>query len=68
MHVLSASICISLMFLSLCISTPQGKLEAASVTSLQPLCFVVEEAKGSDNPAVIQEEAVSRELRNLSLQ
>lgn len=54
MHILTALICISLMFLSLYITTPQGKLEASSVNSLQALCFIWEEAKGNDDSAVVR--------------
>lgn len=42
-HILSALVCILLMFLSLCICTFQGKLEDASDSCLQDLCFILEE-------------------------
>lgn len=44
MHILTALIYLLLMFLSLCISNLQGKVETASVNSLQALCFILEEA------------------------
>lgn len=54
MHILTASISISIMFLLLYKTTSQAKLEAASDNSLQALCFIWEEAKGNDDSAVIR--------------